>query len=378
MSTADDGNRQFPAPLQEFLPTTFLERGIAVPFTTPMLAGTRTRPGERSAMELIVPNPSGGRGVYILPWEDLNALCRPTVHDARLTAVIANAQGVTPTTIRKAARETAALGLAGRAAATAARTADKTERQASLTANFELLLALVRRVEAPGEHAIAPEAERPVELERRARRAIAKIAPELGRTTDAVANALEQIAVLFSAVGIGAASSAGRVPVLLARLLRMRAELQAVMEAGSGDAAQEADLVAGALDLTTNCTKIVLADIRTASADIVALLRRWLVEPEPLAQLLARPEWLLDGWDRIAALWETAEANRGPVETLGEICNLIPAVPREIGSWVSHQLNIDTEVQRHHRKVVLLEDWRTGRTVLDVIHRNETLLEHAA
>ncbi len=38
-----------------FLPTTFLERGVAVPFTTPLLAGSRTRPGERNQLELIVP-----------------------------------------------------------------------------------------------------------------------------------------------------------------------------------------------------------------------------------------------------------------------------------------------------------------------------------
>ncbi len=378
MTSSDDTGKQLPAPLQDFLPTTFLERGIAVPFTTPMLAGSRTRPGERNAMELIVPNPSGGRGVYILPWDDLSALCRPTVHDARLTSVIAHAQGVTPTTIRKAARETAAIGLAGRAAAAAARNAEKSERQASLTVNFELLLALVRRVENGASGAVNPENERPAELERRARRAIAKIAPELGRTHESIANALEQIAALYSSIGIGASSSHGRVPSLLARLLRMRSELQSFMEAGSGDVAQEADLVAGALDLTTNCTKLVLADIRASAADILALLRRWLAEPDPLSQLLARPEWLLDGWDRIVALWETAELHRGQEETLGEICNLIPSVPREIGHWVNHQLNIDAELHRHHRKVVLLEDWRTGRSVMDIVFRNETLLEHAA
>ena len=70
--------------------------------------------------------------------------------------------------------------------------------------------------------------------------------------------------------------------------------------------------------------------------------------------------------------------HRGQEETLGEICGLIPAVPREIGSWVNHQLNIDADMQRHHRKVVLLEDWRTGRGVMDIIRRNEALLEHAA
>ncbi len=378
MAPNDDANRNIPAPLQEFLPTTFLERGIAVPFTTPILLGTRARPGSRSMMELIVPNPSGGRGVYILPWEDITALCRPTVHDARLTSVIAEVPGATPASIRKAARETAALGLAGRAAAAAARSADVTERQANLTANFELLLALVRHVETAENRVPDPERERPAELERRARRVIARIAPELGRTHEAIANALEEIAVLFSGVGFGAGSSQGRIPRLLGRLLEMRTSLQPFMEAAAGDIAQEADLVAGALDLTIGCSRIVLADIHAAAADVPALLRRWLVEPDPLSELLARPEWLLDGWDAIAALWETCAAHRGQEEALGEICGLIPSVPREIGSWVGHQLNVDAMVHRHHRRVILLEDWRTGRCITDIIQRNETLLEHAA
>jgi hypothetical protein len=68
-----------------FLPTTFLERGVAVPFTTPILIGARARPGERKPLELIVPNPSGARGVYILPWDGISGLCKPTVHDRRLS-----------------------------------------------------------------------------------------------------------------------------------------------------------------------------------------------------------------------------------------------------------------------------------------------------
>ncbi len=364
-----------PPPVNDFLPTTFLERGIAVPFTTPILAGTRARPGERVPMELIVPNPSGGRGVYILPWQDISALCRPTVHDARLTATIATVQGVTPTTIRKVSRETAVLGFAGRSAAAAARAADAADRTASLTANFELLLALVRRVEPPGETALPPERERPAELERRARRAIARIAPELGRTPEAIVTALEQLAVLYSGLGLGGSAHASRVPPLLGRLLHLRADLDRHLQSHVGESAHDADLIAGALDLTTTCARVILADAAALTADVTTLIRKWLLEPEALARSLARSDWLLDGWDRIAALWDTAETHLGREATLSEMCNLVPAVPREIGSWVSHQLNIEPDLQRHRRKVVLMEDWRTGRNVVDLIGRNEALLE---
>ena len=83
-------------------PTTFLERGVAVPFTTPMLLGARARPSDRGGIELIVANPSGGRGTYILPWVGICRLCHPTVHDTRLYQRIAGSQGVTPASISEA------------------------------------------------------------------------------------------------------------------------------------------------------------------------------------------------------------------------------------------------------------------------------------
>ncbi len=377
MSNSESGTAgsKTPAPIQNHLPTTFLERGIAVPFTTPQLAGARVRPGGRTAMELIVPNPSGGRGVYIVPWEGIAALCRPTVHDARLSAMVATVHGVTPATIRKAAHSAAAQGYAGRAAAAAARVAEQADHQAGLITNFSLLLELVRSIEPKGENATPPERAHPAELERRARRAIAIVAPELGRTPESVAAALEQISVLYSGIGLRANTQGARLPTLIAHLMKVRQELAAFMEANPGDAAGEADLISGAIDLTTACAQATMVDGYKAASDIKELLRLWIVEPEQLAQTLARPEWLLDGWDRLAALWETRAA--ATEATLTEMCNIAPVVPREAGNWVSQHINVEGDMMRHRRRVVLFEDWRTGRSVIDLIARNEAVLAHA-
>ena len=62
-----------------FLPTTFLERGVTVPFTTPMLIGARARPGKRAPLELM---PNVGRACaefYILPLGNISGLRKPTV-----------------------------------------------------------------------------------------------------------------------------------------------------------------------------------------------------------------------------------------------------------------------------------------------------------
>src|ERR1700712_2978629 len=94
--------------IRPYHPVTFLERGVAVPFTTPLLAGTRGRPADKGGLELVIPNPSGGRGVYIMGWTSITALCSPTLHDRLLNDRIATLKHVTPATIRRIARELSA------------------------------------------------------------------------------------------------------------------------------------------------------------------------------------------------------------------------------------------------------------------------------
>lgn len=362
-----------PAPVQGYLPTTFLERGVAVPFTTPQLAGARARPGTREPLELIVPNPSGGAGVYILPWHAVGALCRPTMHDTRLSAAVAGLRGVTPAAIRETARQVAAEGLAGRAAVTAARKAQELDETACLISNFDLLLELVRQIEPKGANPTPPEADRPEMLERRARRVMMRIAPTLGQPPKSIATSLEQLARLFAGIGVGRSTRTARVPAAIALLMHVRQEAGEHIATEPDDDTGATALLLEAADLTIVCARSTLIDAQRQVTDIAALLRRWSTEAEALANELARPEWLLDGWARVCALWQRAEPEqRGAA--LQEMCALVPTVPREAGDWMSKQIDISHELNRHRRKVVLMEDWRTGVSILDLIAKNEVLL----
>lgn len=69
---------------RHYRPVTFLQRGVAMPFTTPYLLGGRIRPGEFGTPELVLANPAGDEGVYIMPWSSLPDLCILTLHDSAL------------------------------------------------------------------------------------------------------------------------------------------------------------------------------------------------------------------------------------------------------------------------------------------------------
>ncbi|MEO8715543.1 MAG: hypothetical protein ABI369_11060 [Acetobacteraceae bacterium] len=357
--------------VQAYRPATFLERGVAVPFTTPALLGARARPADRIGLEIVVPNPSGARGVYILPWAGVCELCRPTVHDTLLSQRVAALHAVTPGSIRAAARDIAAEGMAGREAVACARAAGESDQQDRLLANFHLLLALIAQVEPTALAGMSGAMARSVELEERAKRAVARIGPKLGRTADAVAEALEELAHAFAGVGSPAQAPPPRVIRLLAALARLRTDMEAASQGRTGDAATQAEMIASVADVTVTCAERTLAAAHALTQDMPALLRSWSTGSALLAGRIARPEWLLDGWEQICLVWHCADDEAAKRAALAEMSLLVPVLPREASDWVGTP--IDTDSAARFRKTVRQnEDWRTGAT-LERIVRNEAL-----
>ena len=358
---------------QTYHPTTFLDRGVSVPLTTPLLAGTRARPGERGGLDLIVPNPSGGRGVYILPWAAINDLCRPTLHDRMLTERIAALKRITPSGLRRVAREVAIEGLAGRQASAAASLADKAEAEAAIITNFHLLLAFIEQTERPEENEVPPEREHPVELERRAKRATARVGPRLGMTTDGIGACLEEMSIVFSQVGVGPRAGQARMPRLLAQLGTVQEGLARWAGAHMDESGSWAAMAANAAEMTINCTRPILAEAQALGSDVSGLLRTWRGDSATVMRKVIRPDWLLDGWEAICLLWQNAGTPAQRRLALGEIALLVPVMPAEVGEWLGNTADLEREL-RYRRLVDLNEDWRTGASILDLIARNEHLL----
>jgi len=352
-------------------PTTFLERGVAVPFTSPMLAGARVRPADRGGIEVIVPNPSGGRGVYILPWSGISNLCRPTVHDSCLYLQITERQGVTPGSIRACARAVATQGLAGQAAAVAAAVAQAGETRDMLATNFLLMVAAVRQVDPSG---VVDEAEvtgRHPALQRRAKHSLEYIAPRLGRSSAAVFSDLEQLAVVLTPIGLDQQDPPARVPRLLAAIGRFRTTAAQWAIVNPDESGAQAGVAAKIADATITCAEATLADARASARDIAELLKEWVATPEPVARRLARTEWLVDGWEQICALWENATTNAARRAALRDISLMVPVLPLEVASWLDRR--VYTEATRNLPMMVPANiDWRTALH-FERVARNEHL-----
>jgi len=357
-------------------PTTFLERGVAVPFTSPMLAGARVRPADRGGIEVIVPNPSGGRGVYILPWSGICRLSRPTVHDSTLYLRITERQGITPGTIRAAARDVAAQGLAGQEAADAAGVAQAGETRDRLATNFLLMVAAVRQIDPTGVVDEAEVMDRHPALQRRAKHSLEHIAPRLGRSAEAVFSDLEQLAGVLTPIGLEQQDPPARVPRLLAAISRFRVAAAQWAFENPDESGAQASVAATIAGVTVTCAEATLAEARASARTITELLQEWVTAPEPVARRLARTEWLVDGWEQICALWENSTTTADRRAALMEISLMVPVLPREVASWLDQQ--IDTEATRNLPRMVIANiDWRTAM-YFERVARNEHLRALAA
>lgn len=364
---------------QKFKPTTFIERGAFAPFTSPMLDAARVRRPRGTGVDLIIPNPSGGRGVYILPLAGFQDICRPTVHDIQLIKRIAVLDAIDPVSIRGAADAVARAGFAGRTASIAAEAAACQLAEAQLLTNFQLLLRLVQQAEPVGA-TTAPSASRPAELEQRAKRTIASIAPRLGQGSAAIAAALEELAMLFSLIGLDDRADTARLPQAIASLRRLRFEVPGLLltlapAAGEVDetAAELVNRVAAAADMTLRCASRTLATAREAADGMLDLLAAWHADSGSMSRQLARTGWLLDGWERPCRLWSAAAGRLERRNALHEIVALLPTIPCEVSEWVGFPAEIDLAFGTY-RSAMRHEDWRTGLCMQDTIARNEGLL----
>ena len=355
--------------VQSYHPITFLERGVAVPFTPPLLGGARARPAEKQGLELIIPNFTGGRGFYIVPWSDAAALCRPTLHDKELNARVAELKSVTPAAIRRVARGIASEGLAGEAAMQAARLATNADKDDRLVTNYQFLMRLIAQANVVPAARQAAESS-VLERERHATLTTASVATHLGQSTAWVATALEALADVMQNFGLGAGATGGRIPRLVGMLRGATAEiLQWSTTLGEWDQA-DARMVCTVADFTLVLADELLERSYGSVKDIIGLLRDWAADPAALVRLAARPEWLLDGWEQICLIWSHAQDDSERRAALVEIVGLIPVLPIEVYEWCSARPHSD--MQRRFRRLVRAnEDWRTGATIFNLIARNE-------
>jgi len=354
-------------------PASFLDRGVALPFTTPLLFGARARAAsDHSGLEVIIANQSGGKGVYILPWAAIPQICAPTLHDRRLWHLLRDKKLLTPLLVREAAEAAALENLAGRNAATAAEAARVARRTREKSTNFALLLHLIKQSEKiiPGRP--PPELDEPQLLKQRSQRAVIESARQLQLTTEAVADALEEVSK--ACIGFGLPSDEPPAPsrLLLEELGIVAHSITAwQQELPAGPVASAAGTLLESLQLTLSCARQAAAECDALLSDIVALLGKSTAKFEGLNERLARLDWVLDGWDLILGIWQ-ATPMTDKAHAIMEMSLLVPVLPKQITDW----FGVHHDFSKTRRNASILQQFEASRSgrLIDLIARNEKLI----
>ena len=336
-----------------------------MPFTTPVLAGTRLRRA-RSCLELVVPHPAGGRGVYLMGCSELPHFCAPTMHDLKLADQIAGLQHVTPRNVRAAAWAVAAQGFAGHAASRAATAALQTERLDHAMATSQLLHKLVHQ-----RNGIACA---PADLPVRAKAALVSISKILGRSAAALTADIDGLARVCAGIALGAANPT-RCDAAMKSIAALIGAIEEIPETALGQGHRAAALVLSAARATLAIAQAMQAQTHQHLTDITSLLAQWATAQDRLRGMILAQEWLLDGWAHTCLIWNESSiaARRG---ALSEMAFLVPVIPTEAGELSGVAVN---EAERQHLRALVLSarDWRACVTG-DLIARNERILGQAA
>jgi hypothetical protein len=333
--------------VQRHFYNTFAERGVLLPFTSPRLVGTRVRTGRSRDLELVVPNPSGGVGFYILNWSNIRSVARPTVHDMRLYAGVAALPALTPAAVRKASRAVLLEGLAGRAAAAAARASEAAEKlEVRLTATY-LLVRLVEQIEPPQTAPKLTE-DTPANFPRRAEAAIQQAAEKLRKPPQTLRYALERVGEMFNPVWGTNAPAVPRAPPPGSQVMQLVQSLESICRTISHwtpltneAAAQVARELSSAAQAAALCGRVIASDVARHVDNPLDLLTRMFTAPDTLLQFATRPEWALNGWEQVILRWPQDGDESTRANVLKEIAPLVPPLPKQAGEWSRLRVDID-------------------------------------
>jgi hypothetical protein len=337
-----------------------------------MLSSGRIRPGRRGRAEVLLPNPSGGRGLYVIDLGAAPEVTSLTLHDRLLVERLLELAAPTPSEIRKAARQVALDGAAGRRASREADAAATADATVGLVIQLHLVTRLLQEAglqvidwrRFTGDNR---------ELRVTIRSHLGGVAPGLGLSVDGVFQSIEEIADIATPVGTGDEEIQSRNEAMLARLRTFTQSLGqwATAETAAGDAAAVRQMADRTLTEATSAQ----AEARGLLDQPGPLLRHWHGRAgERLRNTLTRPEWLLDGWAQLCGLWEAVARDERPMqrETLQQIRTALPMLDPNDRDARGMPASADIRFDRG-RRVRLHEDWRTGATLLDSHARAELL-----
>lgn len=353
-------------------------RTVGIPFTTPMVAGAKGRLAKDGTVELLVPNPSGGRGFYVMDLHAIGDYCQLTVHDEMLLENLLSIDVVTPATVRRCARTVALAGAAGRdAAAAAKKAAEREEGMVELT-NCLMVIRLLRDLGIEERDLSRPSGGNRA-VQREIRRRLSALTPKIGLSADEVLDTVTEIAVYASAIGFAGNDLNSRHQTVVEQLRPFGQTITRWAALESGESKERAAQIVACSVWTHDAVSSLIVDCRARLEDVVELVRAWRDDRGDIKERFSRPDWLLDGWPEIFNIWRTAAGEDRAMQrsAMLQIERLLPLAHSLAEHDAIEIVQMDTSILMN-RSVKLHEDWRSGVLMSGLRARAEAVRVGAA
>ena len=332
-------NRKANNPL---LPETFEQRGVYVPFTTPILAYARLRRPIGGSLEVLIPGLAGGSETYIIPYKVLPDVLNLLVHDRALHEELLNLRKISPGRVRQSANLIAMTGLGGPALAKRA----KQDKQSELELPTLILFSLIRNAisqlaashpgvaELDGRKIATPEG---LNL---ARDALSGDGQTIGESGNKIYARLERWANALAPLGLSDGSIKGPLMILLTTLEDLTVELSKWLIQEPPDTAEMAQRTVTAARAAAQRARDHLNAIAELEQDMAEPLRSFDESENKITQHIERISLMLDGWQRVIDLWEMGRDGdrffqRDTLEGFAQYLPILPveAVGENVELW---------------------------------------------
>jgi len=342
-----------------YLPNSFEERGVTIPFSTDAIRNARLRGDNPKRREFLLPGLSGGEGTYVIPFHALPDVVEMNMYDRALVERLEEVPAITPLDLRQMVLEIDAAGFGGIERSTSAK---KELASAETVGLFNQCMLIIRALKLLSDESeeldlkvlITPEGQR------LAKQQFAGYAQKAGTTSDDVMKKLETWANLIGLVGVRAADHPGHLMREQTRLLAMTEDLREFIRKEPPEAQFMGKGVIQASELASGIVNQELEAVWAYEDDIAHSLENAGATMDSVKNHLSTISWVLDGWERMVHDWNDSSdsfrnARRKVLEMIYEN---MPILPKDI---LGRDQMEEVKTIREHQSgwVKANVDWRT-------------------
>lgn len=343
-----------------YLPNSFEDRGVTIPFTNEVIRNARLRGEDPEEREFLLPGLSGGDGTYVVPYESLGDLIEMNLYDRALVDHLRDAFTITPLDLRQAVLEIDAKGYGGVDKAKAAK------QELAYSENvgvFNQCLLILRALKLLAEGSaemdlkvlITPEGQK------KAKEHFTSYAEKAGTSADDIMKKLEFWANLIGLIGVRGADHPGCLLKEQSRLLSLSGDLRGYLEKEPSEVQFMGNGIVKAAEVASEIVTEHMEKCWALEDDIGQTLENSAETMDALKEQLDTVSWVLDGWQRMIDAWdESADSFRSARRKVLEMMyDNIPLLPRNIlGNAHMETVNLLREQQSGWVKENM--DWRTN------------------